>query len=115
MIAIVMAAFGAPLTWLAAGGFAAEVSALLVSAWRLRRGHDVPMGICLQPACLAGAGMAAGWLVMSAGADRFGLLGSSLTAAAIAGALLVVWIASLPPELRRIGLPWGNLLGRQMQ
>lgn len=52
------AAWGAPLTWVAACGVAGELLATAVSLGKLRRHYELPVRLCLKPATVATLGMA---------------------------------------------------------
>jgi O-antigen/teichoic acid export membrane protein len=114
-VALAMATFGAPMTWLVISGLGAEVFALVVSAWRLRRQYKLAMSISIYPACLAGVGMALGWVVTSLSAGQLGWIGSSLAACAIAAGLVAAWFASLPADMRPTEIMLPNWSRRELE
>ena len=57
--AVGVAAYGAPLPWIAAAGFCGEVLALAASALNVRLRHQIPVTSCLWPVLLLGAGLVA--------------------------------------------------------
>lgn len=56
---LLVAASGYSMAWIAACGFGGELLALAVCIWRLEREHAVLAKVCLRPAGISAAGMAA--------------------------------------------------------
>jgi PST family polysaccharide transporter len=81
--AIIAAAMGEPLAWIAAAGFVGEVLAFAAAVRRLIRRQGVPLGLCLRPVAVVGVGAGAAAAFAWTGAAPGGVWGSAAVVLAL--------------------------------
>lgn len=93
------ASTGASVVWIAISGFAGELFALAVCVLRLRREHQVPLGLAMKPCAVFAASLAAASLLTVAGVRQLsGVLGLGASALLVLGFALLMTV--LFPQLR---------------
>jgi O-antigen/teichoic acid export membrane protein len=101
--AIVAAALGEPLAWIAAAGFVGEVLAFAAAVRRLVRRQGVPVGLCLRPVAVVGVGAGAAAAFAWGGVIPAGVWGAAAVVLALyvgSTGLLLLAFPTLRGEVR---------------